>query len=356
DFNGMKSFSSDSDFYDIDEIRISGADIHFHLDDFTFGPVYSPVDTMPASISSISIVGNPDASATSISYSVNFNKSVTGVSTEDFQLTTTGTVTGNVNAVSGSGSSYTVTVNYILGIGTIRLDLKGGTNIANTNGYTGTPAYTSGPVHTASVMPPNNAPTVTNPIPDQQANQDELWSYQFAANTFIDEDDDELTYTTSVLPAWLDFDAGTRTFSGTPGSGDVGNLQITVTANDGNGETVSDTFSLQVNGINAAPSITAPTSLTTNEDTALSLSGISFQDPDAGTNSVTVEMSTSNATLSAISGGGVTVTYNATTLLLSGSIADINTFIASGGVTFTPNANVFGDLLLEIHINDNGHS
>src|SRR5690606_605080 len=27
DFNGMKSFSSDSDFYDIDEIRISGADI-----------------------------------------------------------------------------------------------------------------------------------------------------------------------------------------------------------------------------------------------------------------------------------------------------------------------------------------
>src|SRR5690606_6486424 len=36
------------------------------------------------------------------------------------------------------------------GIGTIRLDLKGGTNIATTNGNIGTPEYTSGPVHTLS--------------------------------------------------------------------------------------------------------------------------------------------------------------------------------------------------------------
>src|SRR5690606_33852556 len=185
-------------------------------------------------------------------------------------------------------------------------------------------------------------------------------SYQFAANTFTDADGDALTYTAELsgggaLPSWLSFTGNNRTFSGTPGSADVGTLEIKMTANDGNGETVSDTFSLQVTGINVAPSIAAPTSLTTNEDTALFLSGISFQDPDAGTNSVTVEMSASNATLSATSGGGVSVTYNATTLLLSGSIADINAFIASGGVTFTPNANVFGDLLLEIHINDNGH-
>jgi len=150
DFNGLKSFVSDSDFYDIDEIRISAADINFHLDHFTFGPVYSPVDTAPAVISSLSILGSPGPFATSISYSVNFNKSVTGVSTDDFQLTTTSTVTGDIDSVSGSGSSYTVTVNNISGIGTIRLDLKGGTNIANTNGNIGTPAYTSGPVHTLS--------------------------------------------------------------------------------------------------------------------------------------------------------------------------------------------------------------
>src|SRR5690606_1257437 len=138
DFNGLKSFASDSDFYDIDEIRISAADINFDLDHFTFGPVYT-VDTAPAVISTVSIVGSPGPFATSISYSVTFNKSVTGVSTDDFQLTTTSTVTGDIDSVSGSGSSYTVTVNNISGIGTIRLDLKGGTNIATTNGNIGTP-------------------------------------------------------------------------------------------------------------------------------------------------------------------------------------------------------------------------
>lgn len=148
--NGLKNFESDPDFYDVQEIRINALDINFHLDHFTYGPVYVPVDTAPATVSSISILGSPGPFATSISYSINFNKPVIGVSTDDFQLTTTSTVTGDINSVSGSGSSYTVTVNNISGIGTIRLELKGGTNIANTNGNTGTPAYTSGPVHTLS--------------------------------------------------------------------------------------------------------------------------------------------------------------------------------------------------------------
>src|SRR5690606_38781600 len=132
------------------EIRIKADDIYLFIDDVEYGLVYSPVDTTPATVSSISISGSPGPFATSISYSVNFNKSVTGVSTDDFQLTTTSTVTGDINSVSGSGSSYTVTVNNISGIGTIRLDLKGGTNIANTNGNIGAPAHTSGPVHTLS--------------------------------------------------------------------------------------------------------------------------------------------------------------------------------------------------------------
>ena len=37
----------------------------------------------------------------------------------------------------------------------------------------------------------------------------------------------------STLPSWLSFDASSRTFSGTPSNGDVGAIDIKVTATDG---------------------------------------------------------------------------------------------------------------------------
>ena len=49
------------------------------------------------------------------------------------------------------------------------------------------------------------------------------------------------------------FDAATRTFSGTPLNGDVGTITVTVTADDGNGGTVSDTFDIVVGNTNDAP-------------------------------------------------------------------------------------------------------
>ncbi|MBA1291711.1 putative Ig domain-containing protein, partial [Pseudomonas japonica] len=50
----------------------------------------------------------------------------------------------------------------------------------------------------------------------------------------------------SALPAWLKFDAATRTFSGTPDSNAAGNFNVTVTANDGKAGIVTDTFALAV--------------------------------------------------------------------------------------------------------------
>ena len=78
------------------------------------------------------------------------------------------------------------------------------------------------------------------------------FNLQIAANAFSDVDvGDILAYTTALtgggaLPAWLSFNAATRTFSGTPAAADVGTLSIDVTADDGNGGTVTDTFSLLV--------------------------------------------------------------------------------------------------------------
>jgi Ca2+-binding RTX toxin-like protein len=56
------------------------------------------------------------------------------------------------------------------------------------------------------------------------------------------------------LPTWLSFNAGTRTFSGTPGNGDVGSLSVNVTATDGSAASVSDLFLLAVANVNDAPS------------------------------------------------------------------------------------------------------
>ncbi|WP_156967597.1 putative Ig domain-containing protein [Comamonas granuli] len=107
----------------------------------------------------------------------------------------------------------------------------------------------------------NDAPTVANAVPNQNATEDAAFSFQFAANTFADADvGDTLAYSAQLtgggaLPAWLSFDAATRTFSGTPANGDVGTLSIDVTASDGHGGTVTDSFSIVVANTNDAPTV-----------------------------------------------------------------------------------------------------
>ena len=106
----------------------------------------------------------------------------------------------------------------------------------------------------------NTAPTVANTIPNQTATAGTAFSYAFLANTFADTDPgDTLTYTATqsddtALPSWLSFAAATRTFSGTPTAADVGMVSVKVTASDGNGGSVSDTFDIVVS---AAPNTLA---------------------------------------------------------------------------------------------------
>ena len=105
---------------------------------------------------------------------------------------------------------------------------------------------------TVGTAPTNTAPTVANTIPNQTATAGTAFSYAFLANTFADTDPgDTLTYTATqsddtALPSWLSFAAATRTFSGTPTAADVGTVSVKVTASDGHGGSVSDTFDIVV--------------------------------------------------------------------------------------------------------------
>jgi len=94
------------------------------------------------------------------------------------------------------------------------------------------------------------APIVAAAIQDQSADPDTPFAFTVPVGSFTDPNGDTLTYTAKLeaggaLPSWLSFNASTRSFSGTPGSGDVGTLSIVVTASDGS-ETASDTFHLVI--------------------------------------------------------------------------------------------------------------
>ena len=117
----------------------------------------------------------------------------------------------------------------------------------------------------------NNPPTVATAIPDQSATAGTAFSYVFPANTFSDADTgDTLSYTATktddtALPTWLAFTASTRTFAGTPQAADAGTVSVKVTASDGNGGSVSDTFDITV--IISVPSnwTLKPTALATGD-------------------------------------------------------------------------------------------
>ena len=109
-------------------------------------------------------------------------------------------------------------------------------------------------VATSPVANVNDAPILVSPLSDQLATESVPFSATLPADAFSDIDaGDVLTYTAtqadgSALPVWLNFDAATRAFNGTPAAG--GMLSIRVTATDSGGLSVSDVFNLTIDSFN----------------------------------------------------------------------------------------------------------
>ena len=97
----------------------------------------------------------------------------------------------------------------------------------------------------------NNAPTLDNPISDQDILEGNPYNFVVPLNTFGDLDGDTLTYTATLdddspLPGWLNFEPITREFSGFPSHFDVGVLGLKVIATDPSSEFAFDTFNLEI--------------------------------------------------------------------------------------------------------------
>ena len=149
----------------------------------------------------------------------------------------------------------------------------------------------------------------------------------------------------------------------TPAANATSDVTLAVAVDDagntgsGGAQGDSGTVTLQVAGVNDAPVVAAPVTISVNEDVATPLTGISFADADAGGSAVTATLSVGSGSLAAASGGGVTASGSGTgSVALTGSIADINAFVAASGVSFQTAPNATSNEVLTVGINDGGNT
>lgn len=126
--------------------------------------------------------------------------------------------------------------------------------------------------------------------------------------------------------------------------------------NDGTSNSTAGTKSVTVAVVNDAPVVTGPANLAGTEDAVMALTGISFTDADAGASSVVATFTVPSGTLAAIAGGGVTVGGTSTALTLTGTVANLNAFIAASNLAYTPAADASGNVTLTTSLNDGGNT
>jgi hypothetical protein len=130
----------------------------------------------------------------------------------------------------------------------------------------------------------NDAPVAASPNVTANATEDAAFSLTLPAGLFSDVDS-PLTVSADPadMPAWLTFDAGTMTFSGTSTNDDVGSVSITVTATDGQ-YTAFTEVAVGVANTNDDPTVVNPVgdrSVDEDSDVAIDVSNV-FGDVDLG--------------------------------------------------------------------------
>jgi len=289
---------------------------------FTFTVTSGP------SVASINRVGSTPSNATSVDYTVTFNESVTGVDASDFTLTATGTANGNVSNVSGSGTTYTVTVGSLSGDGTLRLDLKNsGTGIQNGGSQAITGGYASGQTYTLD----NTRPTASLVVSDSAlaVGETSLVTITFseAVTGFTNAD---LTVANGTLSSVSSSNGGiTWTATLTPSASVTVATNLITLNNTGVADLVGNTGTGTTDSGNYSIDTVRPTAGIVVADTALvigetSLVTITFS--EAVTGFTNADLTVANGTLSAVSSGDGGVTW-AATLTPTVSVADATNVI-----------------------------
>jgi hypothetical protein len=246
-----------------------------------------------------------ETNATSVVFRVTFNKSVSGVDTSDFTLTTTGTAAGAIDSVSAaSGTTIDVTVDTVSGDGTLRLDLNAsGTGIEDDYTNAIAAGFTTGEVYTID----NTAPVITSSLTA-------TGTYKTAFNYTITASGSAVAYGATGLPAGLAVDGGSGAVTGDPTVS--GEVNVTITATDAAGNVGSETLvvdvakrGLTVSGITATDKTYDRTVFAAIDTTSALLVGAALGD--------TITLDVSGATgvfLTATVGTGKTVQVSGITI------------------------------------------
>jgi hypothetical protein len=139
--------------------------------------------------------------------------------------------------------------------------------------------YTASRTFKVSVESVNDKPTVASSTLTN-ATEDLIYSVDLKT-LFNDIDNDPLTFSLENKPSWLTLTGST--LSGTPLNGNVGTATFFITANDGGGGTVRQSYTVITSNVNDAPILaTALPNITATEDVLLSslLNIASFSDVD----------------------------------------------------------------------------
>lgn len=121
---------------------------------YNTGQTYT-IDKGAPTVTSITLGGASPTAAASISFTVTFSESVTGVAAGNFSLTTGGVSGASLGTITGTGATRTVNVNTGSGSGTIRLDLSSTSPaISDGLGNTLTATFNGGATCTIDKTPP----------------------------------------------------------------------------------------------------------------------------------------------------------------------------------------------------------
>ena len=269
---------------------------------YNTGQSYSIDKSLPT-VSSITLGGANPTAAASVSFTVTFSESVTGVAAGNFSLNTSGVSGASLGTITGSGTTRTVNVSTGTGSGTIRLDLSS-TSPAITDGAGNslTATFNGGSTYTID----KTAPTISISSPSVSITSSSTVTYTV---TYADANFGSAT----LVAADVTLNAtGTATGSiGVSGSGTTRTVSIAGIAGDGTlGISIAAGTASDLAG-NTAPAA-GPSATFTVDNTA---PAVSLGAPSASITAggpVTYNVTYTDANLSAITLATADITLNAT--------------------------------------------
>ncbi|PYS23626.1 MAG: hypothetical protein DMF72_08740 [Acidobacteria bacterium] len=334
---GIQPFQGRIDEVEVFNAQVSATDIQRN---YNIGGVGKCKGTQPPNVGYIIRADANPSPASSVHFTVVFTNSVTGVDASDFVVTTTGSLSDAVvTNITGSGTTYTVTVGNYIGSGTLRLDVVdddsindgslplGGSGLGNGN-------FTAGEIYTI------NGADITTPFVVTKT-----------ADTNDGHCDSDCSLREAILAANADPGPDTINFNilnSDPGCDGTTHVCTIIPNSTGNGGLPSITSSTMVNGYSQPGSSVNNQATSDNAVILIELRGTSVGPNTAGLTLTGGSSTVKGLVINRFSRYGIDVTGNGTSgNLIVGNFIGVNPD-GTGAIGTTGNG---GDAGVESEVN-----